>query len=426
MKAILIILLLSPFTVFSQTTGIKFEKALSWEQIKAKAKAENKFIFVDCFATWCAPCRYMEKNIYTDKKVGNYFNEHFISIALQMDSTAHDDAGVKKWYHDAIRIKEQYNISSFPSYLFFSPDAEIVHKDVGAMEAEDFLVLGRNAISPANQFYSILRAYQSGVRDYASMPALAYAAKRINENEVAGRISQDYLNNYLYKLAPDKLLTDSNIEFIRIFTKVSQDTGFHLFFTEQHRIDSVMHTRDYAQSFVDYIIAKEDIDPKLWHGSDISQPVTDQPDWGKMYTAIQNKYGTSYAERNILNGQLRWYMYKKDWKTYSKKVIQKVTKYGPYGIIQDTSWQLNAVAWELFQHSTDKRELHIAIGWSQAAMKLVKKPDANYFDTYANLLYKLKRNAEAISWEEKALQLAPGQDDIVANLAKMKKHQPTW
>ncbi len=36
---------------------IHFENGLSWEQIKEKAKAEHKYIFVDCYATWCGPCK---------------------------------------------------------------------------------------------------------------------------------------------------------------------------------------------------------------------------------------------------------------------------------------------------------------------------------------------------------------------------------
>jgi thiol:disulfide interchange protein len=43
--------------------GINFENNLSWEQVKEKAKAENKYIFVDCYATWCGPCKAMDKEV---------------------------------------------------------------------------------------------------------------------------------------------------------------------------------------------------------------------------------------------------------------------------------------------------------------------------------------------------------------------------
>jgi thiol:disulfide interchange protein len=43
--------------------GIRFEHGLSWAQVKEKAKAENKYIFMDCYATWCGPCKAMDKNV---------------------------------------------------------------------------------------------------------------------------------------------------------------------------------------------------------------------------------------------------------------------------------------------------------------------------------------------------------------------------
>ncbi len=55
--------------------GIKFENGLSWSQILAKAKTDNKYIFVDCYATWCGPCKEMDKKIYPSEKLGAIMNE---------------------------------------------------------------------------------------------------------------------------------------------------------------------------------------------------------------------------------------------------------------------------------------------------------------------------------------------------------------
>src|ERR1700712_5787845 len=73
MKKILIALFALPILAFAQTTatnapdaaatgGMKFEHALNWTEIQAKAKAENKFIIMDCYTTWCGPCTYMTNN----------------------------------------------------------------------------------------------------------------------------------------------------------------------------------------------------------------------------------------------------------------------------------------------------------------------------------------------------------------------------
>ncbi len=70
-------------SVFSEIPGIKFQSGLNWEQVKEKARNENRYIFIDCYATWCGPCKKMDKEVYTSENVGNIFNKNFISIKLQ-------------------------------------------------------------------------------------------------------------------------------------------------------------------------------------------------------------------------------------------------------------------------------------------------------------------------------------------------------
>jgi thiol:disulfide interchange protein len=70
---------------YSQNVGIDFREGLSLDSIQVIAKKENKSIFLDCFATWCVPCKNMERNVFSQKKVSEYFNEHFISVRVQMD-----------------------------------------------------------------------------------------------------------------------------------------------------------------------------------------------------------------------------------------------------------------------------------------------------------------------------------------------------
>ncbi len=67
--------------------GIAFEEGLSWQQVKEKALAANKHIFLDIFATWCGPCKQMDKQVYPNDTVGRFMNARFISVKVQMDST---------------------------------------------------------------------------------------------------------------------------------------------------------------------------------------------------------------------------------------------------------------------------------------------------------------------------------------------------
>ena len=66
------------------TTGVHF-RSITFEQALTVAKAENKPIFIHGFADWCHYCVYMKDSVYTDKEVGDFYNEHFVCIKLDME-----------------------------------------------------------------------------------------------------------------------------------------------------------------------------------------------------------------------------------------------------------------------------------------------------------------------------------------------------
>jgi len=130
MKKLLLLLPLLPFLACAQ--GVHFEDSLSWTAIRAKAKAENKYIFMDCYTTWCGPCRYMATQVFPQKESGDYFNDKFISVSVQLDTTKADNDIVRAWYADGHDIATKYGVRAYPTYLIFAPDGSPLHRMVGA------------------------------------------------------------------------------------------------------------------------------------------------------------------------------------------------------------------------------------------------------------------------------------------------------
>ncbi len=104
----------------------------------------------------------MDNDVYTSDQVGNYFKDKFICVKIQMDSTKKDDTRVQKWYTDASTLKQEYKIAAFPTYLFFSPDGKIVHKDIGAKPPEALIATAQSALDPSKQYHKLLENYQEG------------------------------------------------------------------------------------------------------------------------------------------------------------------------------------------------------------------------------------------------------------------------
>ena len=156
MKKIILLFLLVPFLSNAQEEGMHFEHQLSWKEVQAKAKAEHKYIFMDCLTTWCGPCKYMSANIFPKKEVGDFYNAKFINVKVQLDSTAGDAEEIKKWYQDGHDIAAKYEVRAYPTYLIFDPNGNIVHRFVGSSDDKTFLERGSNSLNPDKQYYTQL------------------------------------------------------------------------------------------------------------------------------------------------------------------------------------------------------------------------------------------------------------------------------
>ncbi len=152
---VLLVTFLFPILTNSQklNSAIHFESELNWSQIQAKAKAENKYIFMDCYTTWCGPCKWMDKYIFSQSEVGNYFNDHFISVSVQMNKTSVDQPRVKEWYLNTAFFEKMYGVEDYPTFLFFAPDGHIVHRIVGTISNnKDFINKAADALTDSGQY----------------------------------------------------------------------------------------------------------------------------------------------------------------------------------------------------------------------------------------------------------------------------------
>jgi len=402
----------------SWNTGIHFETGLDWEQVLAKAKTENKTIFIDCYTTWCAPCKEMEKSVYSLEKVGSFFNDKFISVKAQMDTSKKDNDAVKSWYADAHNIREQYKVDAFPTFLFFTSDGKLLYRSVGAKAPDEFLALAVDVSKPERDYYKLLDHFKQGKKDLAEMSYLARTGLLLGDTVTSQQVAEEYI----VQLNNEVLLTKENIQFLYDFTKSSKDKGFKLFYHYADSINKIMEDDTYAQQFVHSIIYTEIVLPAI---EKANSSVGSMPDWFAIASVIKKRYNEYYSERVITAARFTWELNQKNWSEYIKYLVLFQEKFGSKSNNDAmTSLVLNNYAWEVFQYGQNKEELSKALSWSSKAVMM--HPTANWMDTYANILYKLGKNKLSIRWEEIAAKLSPNDKDIQVNLEKMKKGEPTW
>ena len=64
--------------------GINFDHG-TWKEVLAKAKAEDKLVFVDVYTSWCGPCKKMAAEVFPLADVGQLFNPNFVNYKIDAE-----------------------------------------------------------------------------------------------------------------------------------------------------------------------------------------------------------------------------------------------------------------------------------------------------------------------------------------------------
>lgn len=109
--------------------GIQFFEG-SFAEAKAKAKAENKLIFMDAYASWCGPCKQMKATAFPDAQVGKLFNQKFINVAYDME------------VGEGLALSEKYPVQGYPTLFFIDGNGQVVESMIGGRDAAGLLEIG--------------------------------------------------------------------------------------------------------------------------------------------------------------------------------------------------------------------------------------------------------------------------------------------
>ena len=392
-------------TVSAQETGVHFEHGLSWTQVQAKAKAENKYIFMDCFTTWCGPCRYMRTTIFPQAEMGSYFNDKFVSIEVQLDTTSKDNEQVKNWYADAHAIKDHYSINAFPTYLIFAPDGRPLHRIVGAADAKVFINLVQGAFDTTKQYYTKLKQFENGRRDSAFLHRFAIQVSDVYDLALGKKVVKAYL------ASQPSLLTPGALDLINLYTTRSTDEYFDFLAKNIKEIDKVSGAGK-AEEKLRTIFSNEGRGVR-WDDKNVSR-------WQDYQKKIKATL-PAQADEIILRIDINIYLAKRDWPNFEKAITSYMKQYGQ----QMNNEDMNSIAWSVFENCSDASCVSQILDISS---QLKTSTEPAFLDTYANLLYKTGKKEEAIAMEQKALEASPENErsGFQSTIDKMKKGEKTW
>lgn len=126
MKKVLFVFYLLILVVAVQAQGIVFEEGTLAEAF-AKAKSEDKIVFLDISTSWCAPCKRLAREVFTKPVVASYYNATFVNYKLDGESK------------EGKALCEKYGVKGFPSLLFLDAEGKVIYRFVGFRDPAAFL-----------------------------------------------------------------------------------------------------------------------------------------------------------------------------------------------------------------------------------------------------------------------------------------------
>ena len=137
----------------------------------------------------------MAENVFSQKEAGDAVSPNFISVNMQMEVTEKDRGIVKIAYEDACYMMSKYDVNTFPTFLFFTPDGKLVHRAVGPAGVTQFISCTRDALDSTKQYYSMEDQYYRGRRDTLLLELLATSAFQIGDRGLGDSVVDDLLPN---------------------------------------------------------------------------------------------------------------------------------------------------------------------------------------------------------------------------------------
>lgn len=378
MKKIIFILLVCLMTkinyVFSQNRSIEFNHQ-PWSEILALAKKEKKMIYVDCYTSWCGPCKWMAKNVFTNDTVADFYNSNFINAKIDMENG------------EGIDLAKKYDIRAYPTMLFLNSDGEQLHRTCGSTPAQDFITSGKNALVPEKQLATYSKSFNTKTVD----AVYAYTFFSMLENACQSYGTE--LTKYFSTQKDEDLGSKSNWKIIYQYVDEYNSRPF-LYLESNKETFAKSYTLDSVESKINKVYIS---------GLYSALQNKDSIGYETLKTKLKNS-NTKDADKIILEAEIKKFQRNKDWANYSKLVTEYVQKYDT-----GNANELNSYAWTFYENISDKTMLAKAASWAKKATEL----DNNYpyNDTFAAVLYKLGDFVEAKKAAEKAIELAKKSGD---------------
>lgn len=379
-------------TLYAQMT---FEKG-TWKEVLAKAQKENKPVFVDFYAVWCGPCKFMTKDVFTNPEVADYYNANFLAYKVDAEKEEQE-------------LVASAQIDAYPSLFYYNPQGQLITKNVGALDAKGFKKFGEGVLDnmkALGELPALKAKYDQNPNDNELMTKylnLLVQAQRYEEAEPLAK-------KYLAQLPDADLSKELAWNLIKQFVKSPESREYKYIAANQK-----VFFEKYGEDFQRYLLGL--VNEKL---NDAVQTKS-----AKSLTDAKNIY---YAAASMMDASkpkeyyeteldLHYFKTTQQWSDYYAVATKWIDKYNP-----DNFQELFEKAMTVAENSTEIVEVEKAKTWVEKLLTI--NQDALSYVGYAVVWEKLgnkeeaKKNAKIAAEKNQDEQLKAFIEAMLERLAK--------
>ena len=387
MKKIILFLFLVISTALFSQDGIKFGKQ-SFVKTLEQAKKENKLIFLDAFASWCGPCKLLDKNVFPKKEVGDYFNANFLNLHIDMEKG------------EGIEIAKKYSIYSYPTLLFIDGDGKVVYKAAGYMSPQELISIAKEAVNPENTLENKIAKFEAGEKDPEFLMGLI---KNTYSSDFS--LAQKVATRY-FQTRTDATYSKEEAGMLLFFTKTIDDDLYKIFTAKKAELSTQI-----PESYLAEYDKQLKLNTVLQKSFDANTQSINEPIFLAEGTKI---YGEKEAKQLLNKINMDLFFTQKKYDDYAKSALNYYQN--PKDFATD---ELNNVAWNFYLYVTDKTLLTQV---TQLCLEGIKKEEnSQNTDTLANIYYKLGDNKNAKLWAKKSIEIAKAKGDEYTSTEELLK-----
>ncbi|MBX2907183.1 MAG: thioredoxin family protein [Taibaiella sp.] len=336
----------------------------SWAEIKARAKKEHKYIFIDCYTDWCGWCKVMDKETMVQPEIVNTLNGKFVPVKMDME------------HGEGILMAMKYHVTGFPSFLVFDENGRYVYQSAGYQKLPEFSKMLSEATDKSKQISA--PGYSASLEmNYPLFYKNAFAGNGKRTFPPAAEVE---------KWLSDQKDLKNEVSWA-VISRFAGDAKYAGYFLE--------HLDEYRNLY-----GKVGVNDKL--NSLLGQQleaIMKSKDDGAFEVLLQSidKYMGADAVMSRVYCSIAYYKATENWPKYVAAAGEYISRQGV-----DNASYINTICWDIYEKCEDKDAIANACKWMKDVVD--KEGEYAYLDTYAALLHKSGDDNAALTWAEQAVE----------------------